>query len=122
MAVTKTRAKVKNGTGVVDIVSANAIAETEAIEISLDRGPGINVGFGVIIVGTSATYTVQHTFDADPLTAADVEWHDHADIAAETTTMDGNYAFGITGVRLSVAAVTAAVVTLTVVQAGDRSR
>ena len=58
-----------------------------------------NVGFGVILTGV-VDYTVQHTFD-DPATGF-TTWFDHPTVAAQTSNQDGNYAFPVTGVRLTV--------------------
>lgn len=63
------------------------------------RNP-FNIGFGVIASGT-VNYTVQHTFsnlqNGDTITA-----FDHPDVAAETTSQDGTYAFPVTGIRVTV--------------------
>ncbi len=58
-----------------------------------------NVGFGVIVTGT-VNYTVQHTFD-DPAVGFST-WFSHPTVANETTNMDGNYAFPVTGIKLLV--------------------
>ena len=78
-----------------------------------------NVGFGVVVTSGSPTYTVQHSFDNpfaadyDPDTAT---WFDHPDVASETTNADGNYAFPVAAIRLSVTGT--GVVTMTIAQAG----
>jgi len=73
-----------------------------------------NVGFGVILTGV-VDYTVQHTFD-DPATGF-TTWFDHPTVAAQTSNQDGNYAFPVTGVRLSVNS-GGGTATLKLVQAG----
>ena len=73
-----------------------------------------NVGFGVILTGV-VDYTVQHTFD-DPATGF-TTWFDHPTVAAQTTNQDGNYAFPVTGVRLTVNS-GGGTATLKLVQAG----
>ena len=73
-----------------------------------------NVGFGVILTGV-VDYTVQHTFD-DPATGF-TTWFDHPTVAAQTSNQDGNYAFPVTGVRLTVNS-GGGTATLKLVQAG----
>lgn len=59
----------------------------------------LNVGFGVIVSGT-VNYTVQHTFD-DPAVGF-TTWFPHPTVASQATNQDGNYAFPVTGIRLTV--------------------
>jgi len=67
------------------------------------------------------TYTVEHTFDDvfdknfDPATAA---WFPNSGLSAKTASLDGNYAFPITAVRLNVSSYTGGSATMTVIQAG----
>lgn len=68
-----------------------------------------NIGFGVVVSGT-VNYTVQHTFDG-------TNWFNHPDVAAETTNQDGNYAFPVLQVRLTVNS-GAGSATMTLIQAG----
>ncbi len=70
---------------------------------------GVNIGFGCIATGT-VTYTVQHTFDG-------TNWFDHPDVASETTNADGNYAFPVDQIRVTVTAGTGSVA-MTIIQAG----
>ena len=58
-----------------------------------------NVGFGVLVTGT-VDYTIQHTFD-DPAIGF-TTWFPHPTVATESTNQDGNYAFPVTGIRLTV--------------------
>jgi hypothetical protein len=58
-----------------------------------------NVGFGVVVTGT-ANFTVQHTFD-DPAIGF-TTWYPHPTAAAQATTQDGNYAFPVTAIRITV--------------------
>jgi len=58
-----------------------------------------NVGFGVLVTGT-VDYTVQHTFD-DPAVGFST-WFPHPTIATQAVNADGNYAFPVTGIRLTV--------------------
>ena len=68
-----------------------------------------NVGFGVVVSGT-VNYTVQHTFDG-------TNWFNHPDVAAATTSQDGNYAFPVLQIRLTVNS-GSGTATLTLIQAG----
>jgi hypothetical protein len=68
-----------------------------------------NIGFGVVVTGT-VNYTVQHTFDG-------TNWFAHPDIAAETTDQDGNYAFPVLQIRLTVNSGTGTAA-MTLIQAG----
>lgn len=68
-----------------------------------------NVGFGVVVSGT-VNYTVQHTFDG-------TNWFNHPTIASQTTNQDGNYAFPVLQIRLTVNS-GGGTATLTLIQAG----
>lgn len=68
-----------------------------------------NIGFGVVVSGT-VNYTVQHTFDG-------TNWFDHPDVASATTNQDGNYAFPVVQIRLTVNS-GSGTATLTAIQAG----
>ncbi len=94
------------------------------IVIDLTREAGINVGWGIELTDTpSMTYKVQHTFLEDPTDAAAV-WFDHVAFASanDTVNSDGNYGFGVTGIRLNVVTWVSGTATIRVVQAGGRSR
>jgi hypothetical protein len=58
-----------------------------------------NVGFGVVVTDT-ANYTVEHTFD-DPAVGF-TTWFPHPTVFELDASADGNYAFPVTGVRLTV--------------------
>ena len=68
-----------------------------------------NIGFGVVVSGT-VNYTVQHTFDG-------TNWFNHPDVASATTNQDGNYAFPVAQIRLTVNS-GSGTATLTAIQAG----
>jgi hypothetical protein len=79
-----------------------------------------NVGLGAVIVSGTPTYSVQHTFDNvfDPsYNPSTGTWFNQPDMTAQTTSVDGNYAFPVSAIRLNVTAGTG-VVALTVLQAG----
>jgi hypothetical protein len=97
----------------VQIVSQTGAGSTSPIVINTNTNP-CNIGFGVIVSST-VDYTVQHTFD-DPATGF-VTWFPHPTIATQSTNKDGNYAFPITGVRLTVNS-GGGTATLKLVQAG----
>jgi len=67
-------------------------------------------------VSGTATYTVQHTFDDVFDTSVTPVAFDNASIAAQTTNKDGNYAFPVRALRLTVTAGAAPVVKLTILQ------
>ena len=78
-----------------------------------------NVGFGVVVTSGSPTYTVQHSFDnplAEGYSASTATWFNHPDVASETANADGNYAFPVAAIRLSVTGT--GVATMTIAQAG----
>ena len=81
-----------------------------------------NIGIGVALAaGTSATYTVQHTFDdvfAPGFDAATATWYPHATLAAKSASADGNYAFPVSAVRLNAASVSGGALSMNVLQAG----
>jgi archaellum component FlaF (FlaF/FlaG flagellin family) len=73
-----------------------------------------NVGFGVIVADT-VNYTVEHTFD-DPAVGF-TTWFPHPTIASKSDNQDGNYAFPVTAIRLTVNS-GGGTATLKLVQAG----
>lgn len=74
-----------------------------------------NVGFGCVVVSGNPTYTVQHTFDNifDPTITP--TWFNNTFVVNQTTNQDGNYASGITALRLAITS-GAGVVKVVVVQ------
>jgi hypothetical protein len=97
----------------VQIVSKTGAGSTSPIVINTNTNP-CNIGFGVIVSGT-VDYTIQHTFD-DPATGF-TTWFPHPTVATESTNQDGNYAFPVTGIRLTVNS-GGGTATLKLVQAG----
>lgn len=94
-------------------VSQTGAGSTSALVMNTNTNP-FNVGFGVIVSGT-VNYTVQHTFD-DPAVGFST-WFNHPTIANQATNQDGNYAFPVTGIRLTVNS-GGGTATLKLVQAG----
>jgi hypothetical protein len=82
----------------VQTVSQTGAGSTSALVMNTNTTP-FNVGFGVIVTGT-VNYTVQHTFD-DPYSGFST-WFPHPTIASQAASADGNYAFPVTGIRLTV--------------------
>lgn len=97
----------------VQTVSQTAAGSSSAIVINTNVTP-CNVGFGVIVDGT-VNYTVQHTFD-DPGVGF-TTWFNHPTVAAQSGSEDGNYAFPVTGIRVTVNS-GGGTATLKLVQAG----
>lgn len=78
-----------------------------------------NVSLAGIVVSGSPTYTVQHSFDnpfATGYSAANATWFSHANLSSQTSSADGNYAFPVAAIRLSVTGT--GVANLVVTQAG----
>jgi hypothetical protein len=82
----------------VQILAKTGAGSTSAIVVNTNTNP-TNIGFGVIVSGT-VNYTVQHTFD-DPAVGF-TTWFPHPTVASKITNFDGNYAFPVTGIRLTV--------------------
>jgi hypothetical protein len=82
----------------VQTVSKTGTGSTSALVMNTNISP-FNVGFGVLVTGT-VDYTVEHTFD-DPAIGF-TTWFPHPTVATESTNQDGNYAFPVTGIRLTV--------------------
>jgi len=99
------------------IVAQTGTGSSAFIPMNLDTSP-FNVGFGVIVTGT-VNYTVQHTFD--PI------WQNggpsgtgvfpHPTVASLAVNQDGNYAFPVSGIRVTVNS-GSGTATMTVIQAG----
>jgi len=81
-----------------------------------------NVGFSVnLSTGATLTYTVEHTFDdvfSPTFNPATAQWFPNSVVAAKTASLDGNYAFPVSAIRLNVTAYTDGSATLNVLQAG----
>lgn len=97
----------------VQTVSKTGAGSTSALVMNTNTTP-FNVGFGVIVSGV-VDYTVQHSFD-DPASGFS-NWFPHPTVAAAIANADGNYAFPVTGIRLTVNS-GAGTATLNLIQAG----
>jgi hypothetical protein len=98
-------------------ISVGSAASSAWIPVDHLKNP-FNIGFGVTIGAGVLTYKVQHTFDDVQDAAVTPVAFDHPDVTGETTNQDGNYAFPIRALRLTVTAWTSGTATLTIVQAG----
>jgi hypothetical protein len=102
-------------------VTVSSASSSAVIPLSLNADP-FNVGFGCSVsAGGTLTYTVQHTFDdvySPSFNASTATWYSNATVVSQTTSRDGNYAFPVTAVRITVTAYTSGSVTFTVIQAG----
>lgn len=59
------------------------------------------IGIGCVITGT-VNYTVQHTFD-DVFDASVTPFaFDHSNLTSSTTSKDGNYAFPVRAIRITI--------------------
>ena len=100
----------------VQTVSKTGTGSSSALVMNTNQTP-FNVGFGVVVTST-VNYTVQHTFD-DPALGFDENtvWFDHPTVADQATNQDGNYAFPVQYLRVSVTAGTGTAA-MTYIQAG----
>lgn len=102
-------------------VTVSSAASSSVIPLNTYGDP-FNVGIGCdVSAGATLTYTVQHTFDdvqSPTFSAASATWFSNSTIVAQTADKDGNYAYPVTAVRLTVTAWTSGSVTMTVIQAG----
>ena len=99
-------------------VAKTGAGSTNPVPMNLFSTP-FNVGIGVVVSGT-VNYTVQHTFDniwAEGYNPSSGTWFNHASLATQASNQDGNYAFPVTAIRLTVNS-GAGTATMTVVQAG----
>jgi hypothetical protein len=94
-------------------VSQTGAGSSTPIVMNLNATP-FNVGFGVVKTGT-VDFTVQHSFD-DPAVGF-TTWFNHPTVAAQIANADGNYAFPVTAIRITMNS-GAGTVTLKLIQAG----
>lgn len=82
----------------VQTISQSGAGSSSALVMNTNCTP-FNVGFGAVVTGT-VNYTIQHTFD-DPAIGF-TTWFPHPTIASTASSADGNYAFPVTGIRVTV--------------------
>lgn len=78
-------------------------ADGSSAPILIDhRANNFAVGIGCVLTGAIADYKVQHTFDdvMDPTVTP--AWFDHPDLNSLSASADGNYAFPVRAIRLTV--------------------
>lgn len=97
----------------VQTVARTGAGSSSAIVNNTNVTP-FNIGFGVTVSGT-VNYTVQHTFD-DPAVGF-TTWFNHPTVAGLSVSADGNYAFPVSGVRVTVNS-GSGTATLKLIQAG----
>lgn len=81
------------------------------------RSNPMNLSFGAVVSGT-VNYTIQHTFDNVFDSTVTPTAFNHEFVASATTSEDGNYAFPVRAIRISVAS-GSGTVTLTLLQPGS---
>jgi hypothetical protein len=101
------------------IATKTGTGESSPLVLDHYRAP-FNVGFAVVVSGT-VTYTVQHTFDDILNSSVTPTWFSHEELAGQTASADGNYAFPVRAIRLSNTA-GSGTTTLTAIQAGSPGR
>lgn len=87
-----------------------------------------SIGIGVTATSTGIIYSVQHTFDPifDNVFASSIAvipasaatWIDNIGLSSLSSAADGNYAFPVVGIRLSVTS-SGGSATMTLLQAGN---
>lgn len=114
----------------------SAYAEGLMYVADMDSNP-FSIGFGCIITSGSPTFTIQHTFDntiatgnsagisgasttAYTYSSTSNTWFNHPIVVSQTANTDGNYAFPVFAVRLTLAA--AGAVRLKLLQGGAGTR
>ena len=97
-------------------VTVSSATESAWIPVNYKQTP-FNVGLGVVLsAGASLTYSVQHTFDNIQDSSITPTAFDNAGLTSKTANDDGNYAFPVRAVRLSVTTFSSGTATLTVIQ------
>lgn len=106
-------------------VTVGALASSAPIPLDNYQVP-FNIGIAVVLsAGASLTYTVEHTFDdvfSSGFNPATATWFPSSGLATKNASLDGNYAFPIVALRLTVTAYTSGNATMTVIQAGMPGR
>ena len=98
------------------IIKAKTAAGSTSAAPMDTYGAPFNVGMGVVVSGT-VNYTVQHTFDNVLDSTITPTWFNHPVMASLTANQDGNYAFPVAAIRLTVNSGTGTA-TLNIIQAG----
>lgn len=99
-------------------LSQTGVGSTQVVPMDQYISP-FNVGFDVSVSGAVA-YTVQYTFDdvfAQGFNPSTATWFDHPDATSLATNVDGNIAFPVSAMRLTVDGGTGTA-TINILQAG----
>ena len=96
-------------------VTVTGVANSAWLPVDYKQDP-TNIGIGCVLVSGTATYSVQHTFDDVFDSAVTPVAFQNSGINAATASADGNYAFPVRAVRLSVTAGSSPVVAMTILQ------
>jgi len=97
------------------VVSKTGTGSSSVVPLDHYQSP-FNVGFGVVVSGT-VNYTVQHTFDDIFDASVTPVWFNHPTIASLAANADGNYAFPVRAIRVTVNS-GSGTATMTAIQAG----
>lgn len=95
---TVTEVSVDAATAGAITVGTSGVGASVVRPMNLYQSP-VNISLGASVSGT-VDYTVQHTFDDVFQTDDGLTFFPHADLADQTATADGNYAFPVTGIRV----------------------
>jgi hypothetical protein len=99
-------------------VTVSSAASSAAIPLDHKQNP-FSVGIGCVVPSGTLTYKVQHTFDNIFDSTVTPVWFDHTTITGKTASFDGNYAYPVRAVRLTVTAFTSGSVVMTVIQGSN---
>ena len=97
------------------VVRQTGAGSSSAVPMDHYQSP-FNVGFAVVVDGT-VNYTVQHTFDDIFDASVTPTWFNHPSIASQAANANGNYAFPVTALRVTVNSGSGPA-TMTIIQAG----
>jgi hypothetical protein len=97
-------------------LTATALAQnatTAWVPLDIQQSP-FNVSLGLVI--TSGTWDVQHTFDDVFDSSVTPTAFTHSSLTGETASIDGNYAYPVTAVRLKQTAASPGTASLIILQ------
>ena len=99
-------------------VTVSAAGSSRWVPVDYKQTP-FNIGMGVkLSAGANLTYTVEHTFDDIQDSSVTPVAFPNSGLTARTANDDGNYAFPVKAIRLTVDAYTTGSATLLIVQGG----
>jgi len=96
-------------------ISQTGAGSTSAVPLDTYRNP-FHLGIGVLVSGV-VNCKIQHTFDDVFDSTVTPTWFDHPTLANLTANEDGNYAFPVSAIRLTVNS-GAGTATAKIIQAG----